>query len=165
MSELLREIIVGVLSCLTTGGLGSILYFRLQKKLKESEVKSAELENKNKEITNMSAVNAEWERICKKLSDERDILLSNIKDDETIINGLHDKIDALNRSKESAWEQYSNCRIDCARKDRMISELNWYRCEVNGCPYRKPPRNYGDFDFPGNVEVIENNNNEPKELV
>ena len=23
----------------------------------------------------------------------------------------------------------------------------------------------GDFDFPGNVEVIENNNNEPKELV
>lgn len=153
MSEILHEVIVGLITFLTTGGLGSILYFKLHKKLKESEVKAAELENKNKEINNVATVNSEWEKITAKLSAERDDLVNEIHMQLKVIKELQEKIEDTNTSKDKAWELYSNCRIECAKKDRLISELNWYRCEINGCPYRKPPRKYGDFDFPENAVV------------
>lgn len=157
MSEILQEVIVGVLTCVTTGGLGSIFYLKQQKKLKEFEVKAAELENKNKEINNVASVNTEWEKIANKLSAERTELIDDIHRQLEVIKELQSKIDNANVSKDKAWEMYSNCRIDCAKKDRLISELNWYRCEINGCPYRKPPRKYGDFDFPENAVVKTDN--------
>lgn len=153
MSEILQEIIVGIITFLTTGGLGSILYFKLQKKLKESEVKASELENKNKEINNVAIVNSEWEKMTSKLSSEREELVNEIHMQLGVIKELQKKIDEANSSKDEAWKSYSNCRIECAKKDRLISDLNWYRCEINGCPYRKPPRKYGDFDFPENAVV------------
>ena len=51
-------------------------------------------------------------------------------------------------TEDLAWDRYSDSRAECNKKDMVIAELNWYRCEVNGCPYRKPPRKFGDTDFP-----------------
>ena len=161
MSEILQDIIFPIVSALITGGIGSIFYFKQNKKLKEYEVKEAELENKNKEISNVSIVNSEWEKIYNKLTCEREELVDELHEQLEVIKDLNDKIDSANISKEKAWEMYSNCRIDCAKKDRLISELNWYRCEINGCPYRKPPRKYGDFDFPENG-VVNINDTEKK---
>lgn len=153
MSEILQEIIPTVISVLVTGGVGSIFYFRLNKKLKESEVKAAELENKSKEIENSASINGEWERISNKLTSEREELVNEMHNQSETIKELQDRIEKANSSKEQAWESYSASRIECAKKDRLISELNWYRCEINGCPYRKPPRKFGDFDFPENAVI------------
>lgn len=148
--EILQMIITGLLTFLTTGGIGSVLYLKQQKKLKESEIRSAE-------IANESSTNAEWEKLCaskdetiKRLEEKNDSL-------EDLIKEKNQKIEELNMSKENAWEETSKSKIQNAKKDRIITELNWYRCEMNGCPYRKPPRKYGTFDFPkdGIVEDTE----------
>ena len=159
MSELLREIVVGLVTFITTGGLGSIMYFKLQKRLKQAEVKAAEIDN-------FSSINAEWEKITNKLTNEREELVKElneqreefvkeIHDQAETIKELQDKIDSINTSKEAAWDECSKSKIECAIKDKLISELNWYRCEINGCPYRKPPRIYGEFEFPSDG-VIKN---------
>ena len=64
MSEILTYVITSAITFLTTGGLASIFLFRLNKKLKETEVKAAEVdvkahevEVKSQEINNMSASN------------------------------------------------------------------------------------------------------------
>lgn len=160
MSEILQEIIIPLITALLTGGIGSIFYFKQNKKLKEFEVKAAELENENKKIENSASINSEWERISNKLTKEREELVNEIHMQLDVIKELQEKIDSANISKDKAWEMYSNSRIDCAKKDRLISELNWYRCEINGCPYRKPPRKYGEFDFPENAVVKTDENNE-----
>lgn len=150
MSEILYYIITSVVSALLTGGIGSIFYRKLNKKLKESEVKAAEADVNAAQIKNLSSSNEEWIRLYKNENVEKEKLI------EAIYN-LTTKVESANSSKDEAWEKYSNCRIECSMKDRIISELNWYRCEVNGCPYRKPPRKYGDCDFPKEgINPVEN---------
>lgn len=139
-------VITGLLTFLTTGGIGSIFYFKQQKKLKESEIKSVE-------VANESEINAQWKQFCE-AKDERITKLENKIDElEKTIIEKNDRIEELNNAKESAWEETSKCKIQSARKDRIISEINWYRCEVNGCPHRKPPRKYGTFDFPKDAVI------------
>mgnify|MGYP004444169723 FL=1 len=147
-SELLHLIITGLVTFLTTGGLGGILYYNLHKKLKEAEVKSAE-------ISNVASSNAEWIKICEERAEEKSKLIEGVREANNLINELRHKINELNESKERSWEETSQCKIQCAKKDRIISELNWYRCEVNGCPYRKPPRQYGTYDFPKDGKLPE----------
>ena len=55
MSEILSLIITGVLSALTTGGIGSIFYFKQNRKLKDAEVKAADADIKTVEISNLSS--------------------------------------------------------------------------------------------------------------
>ena len=73
MTELLHEIVVGLVTFITTGGLGSIMYFKLQKRLKQAEVKAAEIDN-------FSSINAEWEKITKELTTEREEFVKELKD-------------------------------------------------------------------------------------
>ena len=148
--EILQMIITGLLTFLTTGGIGSFLYIKQSKKLKESEIKSAE-------IANEASTNAEWEKLCGKKDEDIKRLECKIDELEQMIKDKNDKIEQLNQSKENAWEETSKSKIQSAKKDRIISEINWYRCEVNGCPYRKPPRKYGTFDFPKEAIVDEDN--------
>ncbi len=51
MSEILQYVITSLFSLLAGGGIGSIFYFKQQKKLKEMEVKAAEASVKSDEIT------------------------------------------------------------------------------------------------------------------
>ena len=64
---------------------------------------------------------------------------------------LNERINKLHEDKGSLISK-------CEKKERIISELNWYRCEMNRCPYRKPPRKYGDFDLPENAIIPEGEN-------
>ena len=150
--EILQMIITGLLTFLTTGGIGSFLYIKQAKKLKESEIKSAE-------IANESSTNAEWEKLCNKKDESIHRLENKIVELEQTVKEKNQKIEELNQSKENAWEETSKSKIQSAKKDRIISEINWYRCEVNGCPYRKPPRKYGTFDFPKDAIVEDNPDN------
>lgn len=144
--EILQMILTGLLTFLTTGGIGSIFYIKQSKRLKDSEVKSAE-------IANESSTNKEWENICRMKDETINRLEQKITNLEETVKEKDEKIETLNQSKEKAWDETSKTKIQSAQKDRIISEINWYRCEVNGCPYRKPPRKYGTFDFPKNAVV------------
>ena len=61
---------------------------------------------------------------------------------------MTDKLDEAYKMKDAAMDRYGDSRTECNKKDMVIAELNWYKCEVNGCRYRKPPRKYGEMDFP-----------------
>jgi ribosomal protein L11 methylase PrmA len=154
-SEILQMIITGLITLLSAGGIGSIFYFKQERKIKDAEVKSAE-------ITNESSTNEEWKKLCDVKSQEIDNLKQQITELNEKLKEKEDKLIEVYNSKESAWEETSNCKIQSAKKDRIISELNWYRCEVNGCPYRKPPRKYGTFDFPKDavIQTEDETNNE-----
>lgn len=151
--EILQIVVTGLITLLTSGGIGVFLFHKQSKKLKDAEVRAAE-------INNESATNEEWKKICDSKTEEIEKLNAKLIEKDTIIREKDEKIDELNRSKENAWEETSKCKIQCAKKDRIISEINWYRCEVNGCPHRKPPRKFGTFDYPKDEPVdntIENN--------
>lgn len=141
MSDILQNVITAIITFLTTGGLGSILYFRLQKRAKAAEVKAAEAEVEANEISNLSASNEEWIKLYNDAKEENRQLKESVKEKD-------DKISELYASKDAAWEKYSDCRMECNQKELLVNELNWYRCEIDGCPYRKPPRRYGDMEFP-----------------
>lgn len=148
MSEILTYVITSVVTFLTTGGLASIVFFKMQKRLKEMEVKAAEVdvkshevEVKSQEIRNLSASNEEWIKLYHNCVEEKNKI-------EEALASMTDKLDEVYRSKDIAWDRYSDSRAECNKKDMVIAELNWYRCEVNGCPYRKPPRKYGEMEFP-----------------
>ena len=162
MSEILTYVITSLITFLTTGGIGSIFYFKLQKRTKEAEVrtkeaevrrneaeaKAAEVDIKTREINNLSssiqnlsASNEEWIRLYNNCQAEKEKL-------EKTLEETTKRFDEIYKTKENIYERYMDCKSDCNKKDMVINELNWYRCEVNGCPYRKPPRRYGEMDFP-----------------
>lgn len=139
--EILQMLITGVLTLLTTSGVGSIFYFKQQKKLKELEVKSAE-------IANESSTNSEWEKLCHKKDDDINRLETKINSLEENIKEKEIKIENSAKSKEAAWDEKSQIKLESQMKDQEIMSLNWYKCEINDCPYRRPPRKYGKYDFP-----------------
>ena len=150
MSEILLQVLGYVFTFLTGGGLMSIFYFRLNKRLKAAEVKAAEVDVKTREISNLSASNEEWIKLYHNCFEEKTKLEGALAD-------MTNKLDDVYRSKDAAWDRYSDSRSECNKKDMVIAELNWYRCEVNGCPYRKPPRRYGEMEFPKDaVNPVEN---------
>ena len=96
---------------------------------------------KTKEIANLSASNEEWIKLYNTCNDEKTKL-------EEALANMTDKLDEAYKMKDAAIDRYSDSRSECNKKDLVIAELNWYRCEVNGCPYRRPPRKFGEMDFP-----------------
>lgn len=150
MSEILLQVLGYVFTFLGGGGLMSIFYFKLNKRLKAAEVKAAEVDVKTREITNLSASNEEWIKLYHNCFEEKTKLEGALAD-------MTNKLEDVYRSKDAAWDRYSDSRSECNKKDMVIAELNWYRCEVNGCPYRKPPRKFGEMDFPKDaVNPVEN---------
>ena len=141
MSEILQYVITSLVTLLAGGGIGSIFFFRQQRKLKDLEVKAQEADVKSDEISNLSASNEEWIKLYDKVQAENDELKNRISE-------FVDKLEEVHNSKKELWERFSNCQMESSKKDLVINELNWYRCELNGCPYRKPPRKFGDQDFP-----------------
>lgn len=150
MSEILLQVLGYVFTFLSGGGLMGIFYYKLNKRLKAAEVKAAEVDVKTKEISNLSSSNEEWIKLYHNCFEEKTKLEGALAD-------MTNKLDEVYRSKDAAWDRYSDSRSECNKKDMVIAELNWYRCEVNGCPYRKPPRKYGEMDFPKDaVNPVEN---------
>lgn len=141
MSEILQYVITSLFSLLAGGGIGSIFYFKQQRKLKDAEVKAAEASVKSEEITNLAASNDEWIKLYHE-SEEKCADLQNK------LSELVNRLEEIHNAKKELWEKYSNSQVECSKKDLVINELNWYRCELNGCPYRKPPRKFGSQDFP-----------------
>ena len=141
MSDILLQLLGYLGTFIGGGGLVGIFYFKLNKKLKVAEVKAAESDVKTKEIANLSASNEEWIKLYNTCNDEKTKL------EEELAN-MTDRFDEAYKMKDAAMDRYSECRSECNKKDLVIAELNWYRCEVNGCPYRRPPRKFGEMDFP-----------------
>ena len=136
MSEILQYVITSLFSLLAGGGIGSIFYFKQQKKLKEMEVKAAEANVKSDEITNLAASNDEWIKLYHE-SEEK------CADLQTRYDTLVNRLEEVHNAKKELWEKYSNSQVECSKKDLVINELNWYKCEINGSPIENPPENSG----------------------
>lgn len=150
MSEILSIVLTGVISILGTTGIGSIFFIRQNRRLKDAEVKAADIENLKAAVEAAASSNEEWQKLYNQALDEK----AELKEENKALN---EKLDKYQESKEDAWQKYSDCKILCEKKERKIADLEWYRCEINGCPYRKPPRKFGDLDFPGDgINPVEN---------
>lgn len=154
MSEILQYVLTGLLTFLTTGGLGSIFYIKQSKKLKAAEVKAAELDVQAQKIENLSRTNDEWQKLYNSCLEDKRALEEKLAEGIKIVE---EKNDEAQREKDMLWEKYLDCKQECSQKELYISELNWYRCEVNGCPYRRPPRKFGEMNFPKDAVNPEEN--------
>ena len=134
MSEILTYVITSAITFLTTGGLASIIFFKQHKKLKESEVKAAEVdikshevEVKSQEINNLSASNEEWIKLYHNCVEEKTKL-------EEALANMTDKLDEVYRSKDIAWDRYSDSRAECNKKERMPLQASSKKVRRDGLP-------------------------------
>lgn len=88
-----------------------------------------------------------WRKLCEKRDEDVRKKEEEIKIKDAKIDSLYCKINEL-RDKYSALE--SKCH------DLMMlnAELEWNKCEVNGCTKRKPPRKREEL-----IRRVENENN------
>lgn len=108
-------VIISALSALVGAlGGGGLLYFRQNRRLKETEVEAKQSE--------------EWKKLYEtsdKDSREKDL-----------------KIDALYAERQRLLERLIERERVISQKDIEIERLSFARCDVNECRKRKPPRRY-----------------------
>lgn len=75
-----------------------------------------------------------WKQLCEKRDEDVRDKENEIKRKDEKIDSLYDKINQL-RDSISILENKNHELV------MLNQELEWNRCEVNGCVNRKPPRN------------------------
>lgn len=125
--------LIGLLSTLLVGG--GILFYKQNKKFKEAEasLKKAEsnLMEKDvlaKDLQNAKSTTEEWV----KLYEEQKSYSKRLEEKLQVQN---DEIKTKNRIINDYKELDTKQRL-------LITNLNWARCEVNGCEKRRPPRDF-----------------------
>lgn len=125
--------IIGFMSSLLVGG--GVLFYKQNKKFKEAEaaLKKAEanLMEKDvlsKDLQNEKSIAGEWVRLYEEQTNYSKKL-------EGKIQVLNDELKAKNKTIGEFQELDTKQRL-------LIANLNWARCEVNGCEKRRPPRDF-----------------------
>lgn len=105
--EILSLIIPAVVTLLTSGA----IYFGLNKKLKQAEVKEKEVEVLQKQ-------DDEWQELYHEARDQK------LKLEETV---------------EKLRQEKADLATENGKLELKVQQLMWFRCKVNNCPNRKPP--------------------------
>lgn len=154
----MTEVVISLLSLLGTVLIGGgVLFYRQTKRFKKAEAKLKEMESASlekdvlaKDLQNVKTTTAEW--------------ISLYEEQKGYSKRLENKIQVLNdelKLKNKAINEYKE--LDTKQR-LLISNLNWARCEVNGCEKRKPPRDFQTLI--NDIEDMHDNLNEndlPKE--
>lgn len=128
--ELINVVIsaISTLVGLAGGGVG-IYFWRESRELKRAEVRQKEIENELHQ--------ADWatERLKETESKVRELL--------TRIEELYKRIGELKDENRVLESEKDNFKF-------LSQKMQWFRCDVNKCSKRQPPRNYAevqtDFD-------------------
>lgn len=131
-------IISTIITLLTSGGIGGIFYYTLNKRLKKAEVIASE-------YSNIATTNLEWQKLSDELQEERVNLLKKVEDRNRIIDELRDR-------DEAGWKRVYDLELELSKKDLIIQDLTYKKCTRNNCPYRKPPRELGEESLPENAD-------------
>ena len=86
-----------------------------------------------------------WRKLCEKRDDDVRKKEEEIKAKDNKIDSLYAKINALR-------DNISDLESRCHDLQMLSQELEWNKCEVNGCVRRKPPRNREEL-----IKRVENN--------
>lgn len=105
--EILSYLIPALVTLITSGA----IYFRLNKKFREAEVKEKEAEVLQKQ-------DDEWQELYREARDR--------------VQGLEKTIEKLRQEK-------SQLAKDNGLLELKVQQLTWFRCKVNNCPKRQPP--------------------------
>lgn len=97
-----------------------------------------------------------WKNLCEKRDDDVRKKDEEIKAKDAKIDALYDKINTLR-------DRYSELETKKHELVMLNQELEWNRCEVNGCFKRKPPRNREKLHYIG-VQLDNNYNIEDNEM-
>ena len=105
--EILSLIIPAIVTLITSG----TIYFGLNRKLKQAEVKEKEVEVLRKQ-------DDEWQELYHEARDQK--------------QKLEETVEELRKEK-------SDLAAENGKLELKVQQLMWFRCVVNNCPNRKPP--------------------------
>lgn len=117
--------IVGLISTVLTGGL---VYYKQNKKYKD-------LENQLKEIEVDNEIIKQWECLYQEEKAKNTIL-------ENRLSELYKHRKLQSEEISNLKEKLANKEVELAKKDVIITGLNYCKCVVNECNNRKPKRDY-----------------------
>ena len=125
----MEGILIAITSLLTVllGG-GSVLFYKQTKKMKHFEALSMEKDVIAKELANKQTANEEW------------ITLYN--EQKGYSKRLEAKLQTSNDENKELKRIINDYKELDTKQRLLIANLNWARCEVNGCENRKPPRDF-----------------------
>lgn len=119
------EIIIPALSALVAGGgLTSLFYFRLSRRLKSAEANKADTEVEKAKLENELSVAKEW----KDIASER----------ERRIDAKDKKIDDLYLEISGWRDKYNKLAAEAAEKDIAMIQAVFKTCNRRGCADREP---------------------------
>lgn len=119
------EIIIPVLSALVAGGgLTSLFYFKLSRRLKSAEANKADAEVEKAKLENELSVAKEWKEIAQERERRIDAKDKKIDDLYLEISGWRDKYNVLDRAS--------------AEKDIALIQAAFKSCNRRGCADREP---------------------------
>lgn len=121
--------IVEIITIINTGVipiLSGALFFSIRKRKAAAEASQEE----GKAI----ATSADgWRKLCEKRDEDVRNKEEEIKVKDGKIDSLYDKINILRDTISGLESKNHDLQM-------LNAELDWNKCEVNGCPKRKPPR-------------------------
>lgn len=119
------QTIVPIISALAAGGgLTTLFYYKLSRRLKNAEANKADAEVEKAKLENELSVAKEWKEIASER--ERRIDLKDAK-----IDALYVEI--------SQWrDRYNKLAGEAAQKDIELLQTAYRTCNRHGCPDRKP---------------------------
>lgn len=120
---MIDAIITGTVALISAILGSSVIYFRQNKRSKE-------IDNDLKTTDAWKELYHEKEKKC----NDKDAKIDELR---RHINSLQsDKIKMLEGHQKAVQELQGELSV----KEIKLIECNWYRCEVTGCPNRRPPR-------------------------
>lgn len=131
-----------VIGLLATAGITvqTIMFRRANKRIKDAEAKTAEVNADTASTNNAILATNEWKDIAVELRAE-------LKERETKIDELNARIgsqfDTIGQWRDKYLEEqkaHHATQLELKDAQMQLAEEKWHRCEVNGCTKRVPPR-------------------------
>lgn len=121
------NLIIAIINSVAIPMLSGVIYYSSRKR-KEAAIAS-------QEESRAIATSADgWKKLCEKRDDDVRKKEDEVKSKDAKIDALYDKINTLR-------DNISMLETKCHDLKMLNAELEWNKCEVNGCANRKPPRN------------------------
>lgn len=150
-TEIILAIITGVTTILSGSGLGLALFYRKEnKQLKAVEVSDKKQEVEAKRLEN-ELKQADWEH--ERYLEEKRISTQR----EYKIQQLYKGIGELKDKYRDKCDEVAALTFMCEKKD-------WFRCDVNDCPHRIPPRDYTKLQIEQDTLVEKYKKSNPSEV-
>lgn len=121
------EIILSILTFIFGSGsvVSTVLYFKQNKRIKDSEAKKSEVDVDSSFIDNLSKINDEYQESLDICNKDKNYYRTLIGEKDTMIAELNNKL--------------LNMQIELNKKELELQTIKWWKCTCQKCEKREPP--------------------------